>query len=70
MARRTPDLEQQLRHAILKNRLSRYRISRLSGVAEAVLSNFVNGHRSVTLKTASKLAKVLRLELRDVDEKR
>ena len=57
------DIEDQLRRAILNADMSRYRLSQLCGVAEAVLSNFVNGHRSMTLKTAAKVARVLGLKL-------
>ncbi len=63
MAKRT-DIEEQLRQAIIKGDISRYRLSQLSGVDNAVLSNFVNRKRSITMTTAAKLAKVLELELR------
>ncbi|HBG26985.1 MAG: hypothetical protein A2Y10_15390 [Planctomycetes bacterium GWF2_41_51] len=57
------DIEQKLREAIMKSELSRYRISKLSGVGEAQLSLFVNGKRTLTLPVAAKLANVLGLEL-------
>lgn len=57
------DIEQKLREAIIRSKMSRYRISQLSGVGEAQLSLFVNGKRSLTLPVAAKLAKVLGLEL-------
>ena len=57
------DIEEQLRQAILNAPISRADIARQTGVAEAVLSNFVNRKRSVTMTTAAKLAKALRLEL-------
>jgi plasmid maintenance system antidote protein VapI len=57
------DIEQKLRDAIIKSKMSRYRISQLSGVSEAQLSLFVNGKRTLTLPAAAKLAKVLGLEL-------
>ena len=57
------DIEEKLRKAIVKSKMSRYRISQLSGVSEAQLSLFVNGQRTLTLPVASKLAKVLGLEL-------
>ena len=63
MARQTANIEEQLKRAILESGLSRYRIAQLSGVSNPVLSNFVNGHRSMTLTTAAKLAAVLELEL-------
>lgn len=68
MARKL-DIEEQLRQSILKSEMSRYRLAQITGVAEAVLSNFVNRKRSLTLTTAVKLAKVLRLELRETDQR-
>ncbi len=64
MAKKTKDIEEQLRQAIIKSGMSRYRLSKLTGVANAVLSYFVNGHRSLTMTTAAKLAKALDLELK------
>ena len=69
MVKKTPDIEEQLRQAILDSDMSRYRISQLTGVANSVLSNFVNGHRSLTLTTAAKLAKVLELSLKSDKKK-
>lgn len=69
MARATKDIEAQLRQAILSADISRYRLSKLTGVSEGVLSNFVNGHRSLTLTTAAKLAKALGLEIRPTGKK-
>jgi plasmid maintenance system antidote protein VapI len=64
MAGQAKDFEEQFRQAILTCGMSRYKLSQLTGVAEAVLSNFVNGHRSLTLTTAAKLAKALGLGLK------
>jgi len=58
------DIEEQLRQAILNAPISRAELARQTGVAEAVLSNFVNQKRSVTMTTAAKLAGVLGLELK------
>ena len=58
------DIEEQLRRAIIKGDLSRYRLSQLTGVDKAVLSNFVNYKRSLTMTTAAKLAKALGLSLK------
>ena len=66
---RKPDLEEQLRQAILNSGMSRYRLSKLTGVADAVLCNFVNRKRSITMTTAAKLAKALGLELRPKGKK-
>jgi len=63
MAKKTKNIEEQLRKAIISDDMSRYRLAQLTGVAEAVLSNFVNRKRTITLTTAAKLAVALRLEL-------
>jgi len=57
------NIEQKLREAILKSKMSRYKISHLSGVGEAQLSLFVNGKRTLTLPVAAKIAEVLGFEL-------
>ena len=59
-----PDIAEQLRQAILQADVSRYALSGISGVAQAVLSRFVNGKRSITLATASKIAEALGLEIK------
>ena len=56
-------LEKALLKAIETSGLSVYRISKDSGLDKAPLYNFVNGKRSLTLPTASKLADFLGLEL-------
>ena len=63
MGRKAKDIEEQLRRAIVESNLSRYRLSKLTGVSDGVLSNFVNGKRTITLATAAKLAESLGLEL-------
>ena len=67
MARKRPDIERQLRRAILRSGLSRYRIAKESGVSQAALSLFVNRKRTLTLTSAAKVAKVLALELREAE---
>jgi plasmid maintenance system antidote protein VapI len=57
------DIEKQLKQAIRKSKMSRYRIAKKSGLTESQLSYFVNDKRSLTLPAAAKLAKVLGLEL-------
>ena len=57
------DIEKKLRDAIIESKMSRYKISQLSGIGEAQLSLFVNGKRTLTLTSAAKVAKVLGLEL-------
>lgn len=63
VSKKHPDIETQLKRSILNSKMSRYQIARLSGVAEAQLSYFVNNKRTLTLPVASKLAKTLGLEL-------
>ena len=57
------DIQEQLRQAILNAEISRYRLAKLSGVTQAVISTFVNYKRSATMDTAAKLATALGLEL-------
>lgn len=68
MRSRKLDIQEQLRRAILKAPMSRYVLSRLTGVSEGVLSHFVNRNRSITMDTAAKLAAALGLELRPIKE--
>jgi plasmid maintenance system antidote protein VapI len=57
------DFEDQFRQAIEHGGYSRYRLSRWTGVSQAVLSNFVKKKRSLTLTTAAKLADILGLSV-------
>ena len=68
MMEKPSDIEKQLREAIIKGDISRYALAKKTGVAEAVLSRFVNGSRTITMETGAKLAKVLKLELRPVKD--
>lgn len=69
MAKRAPDIQEQLRQAILNAGVSRYRLARVTGISDGLLSNFVNRRRSMTLNTAARLAKALGLELRPKGKK-
>jgi len=69
MTKQSKDIEQQLRDAILTSGISRYRLSKQTGVSQATLSLFVNGHQSLNLTTAAKLARALGLEFRRVPKK-
>jgi plasmid maintenance system antidote protein VapI len=62
---KSPDIEEQLREAILNCGMSRYRLSQRCGVAASQLCFFVNGERSLTLGSAAKVAKALGLKLTD-----
>lgn len=69
MAKAHANIEDQLRAAILASDMSRYRLSKLSGVSEGQLSRFVMDrddprHRTLTLASAARVAEVLGLELR------
>ena len=64
------DIQAQLRQALLDPPVSRRQIALAAGVSEGVVSNFVNGHRSITMDTAARLARVLGLELRPVRPRR
>ena len=57
------NIEDKLRKAILDAKISRYKISQLSGVGEAQLSLFVNRKRTLTLTSAAKVAETLGLDL-------
>ena len=70
MAKETYHLEQQMKEAIKRCGMSCYQISKAAGVSEAQLSLFMNGKRSLTLKSASKIATVLNLELKPTGRKR
>ena len=61
--RNTDDIEEQLRDAILNCGMSRTKLSELSGVATSQLCFFVNRERSLTMKSAAKIARALGLEL-------
>ena len=66
MKHKRTDLSGQLRQAIADSGLTRHALSKRAGVAYAVVFHFVAEERDVTLRTASKLAEVLGLELRPV----
>ena len=62
-------LESQLRQAILDSRLTRNEIIQKSGIDRAQLSYFINGKRSLTLKSAEKIVDILGFELRPKKER-
>jgi len=43
-------LSEQLREAILNSGVSRYEISKQTGVSQAALSKFILGHRGISTK--------------------
>ena len=66
MAKKKIDIENKLKQAIIGADMSRYKISKLSGISEAQLSLFVNGKRTLTLTSAAKIAEVLGLDLIEI----
>jgi predicted transcriptional regulator len=58
-----PSIEAQLRDAIVSSKLSRYRISQLSGVPASVICRMLKG-ADMKISNAAKIAAVLGLELR------
>ena len=74
MGKRPTNIEEKLRAAVISGEVTRYRISKLSGVSEGQLSRFVMDkddprHRTLTLTSAARVAEVLRLELRSADRR-
>jgi transcriptional regulator with XRE-family HTH domain len=53
----------ELRNAILNSGQTEYRVAKESGVAQPVLNRFLRGERGISLNTAAKLCKYLRLHL-------
>jgi len=70
MKDKMPNLEEQIRQAIIDSEMSQYQISNLSGVTKAQLSLFVNNKRTLSLTSAAKLAEVLGLELQKKQNKK
>ena len=62
-AKNMPDV---IRAAIRKDGRSLYRLEIDTGVAAAVLSRFMRAKRDLNLRTADRLCRALRLELRQV----
>jgi plasmid maintenance system antidote protein VapI len=50
---------EQLREAVLRCGETRYRISKDTGITEAQLSRFVNGHADLSLPTIDKLTEYI-----------
>jgi plasmid maintenance system antidote protein VapI len=58
-----PNIEAQMREAILNAGMSRYALAKVSGVSQGVLCQFVTNKRTITMETGAKLAAVMGLEL-------
>jgi predicted transcriptional regulator len=63
MGRKQPRFSDELRQAIDGCGMSRYRIAKLLGIAEATLSRFMSGERGLTMKCLDKLAALLDLHV-------
>ena len=64
------DIVETLKQAIIKSEMSRYELAHKAGVSEAGLSRFMSGERGITFETAGKIAKVLKLQLTPLSERR
>ena len=64
-------LEKQLKEAIINSGLSQSELARKANINQAQISYFLSEdeekHRSLTLKLASKIAEVLKLELKRIN---
>ncbi len=54
----------ELRKSIVESGMSQNQLSILSGVNRAQINRFVNEERTLTLESAERIAKVLKLELK------
>ena len=61
---RRKTLANQLRQAIADSGKSQYRIAKDTGIAQPVISRFVNSDRNISLETADKLMQYFGLELK------
>lgn len=64
------DIETQLREAARKSGLSMKRMSDEADIPYAAVHNFVASGRGLTMRTASKLARLLGFELRPVKRRK
>jgi transcriptional regulator with XRE-family HTH domain len=63
MSKKTKSLSEQLRAHIEAAEITRYRLSKNTGVTQASLSRFMSGHRGLQLSAVDAIAKELGLEL-------
>ncbi len=54
-------LTEQLRKAVLRCGVTRYRIAKETGVSESALAQFVNGHRGLSMEAMDAIGGFLRL---------
>ncbi len=67
---RRRNFSEQLRRAIHGCGLTRYQISKRTGISEATLSRFMSGQRGLTLKAVDKLADLLEWKLESKGRRR
>ena len=58
------NMEYQLRKAVKTSGVEQNKVADMAGLAPSQMSYFMNGHRSLSLASASKLATALGYELR------
>lgn len=63
MNKRRVKLSEQIRRAVLASDVSRYRLCQQTGMAEAVMSKFINRKGGLGMEMLDKLADVLDLNL-------
>lgn len=61
--KRSKLLTDQLRQAIDDSGLTRYRISKETGISESALAQFYNGHRGLSMKALNALGEFLQLKI-------
>ena len=69
MSTKQKKLSQQLREAILNAEISRYELSKRSGVGQGSLSRFVHEQQALTLASIDKIGDVLKLHIESKREK-
>ena len=70
MAKRRKNVSDQLRAIIASCGVSRYRISKDTGIAQTTLSLFMTGKRGLTMKAFDRLGEYLDLEVTMKGKKR
>jgi len=66
MSKKVKNLEDQIIQAIKDNGLTSYRLGKMSGVSDTIISRFLRRERTLSLKTASKLVAAMKMELKPV----
>ena len=68
--RKQVDLAKQIKAAYSKSGMTRFVLTKRSGVSYAIVHRFISDDRGITIDTASKLCETLGLELTSVTAKR